>query len=323
MVPPERVTIVRLLDRMSPEDDEDNCPVTQLDVITSQTPSCAGDADSDTQGTSITPAATPMNPTPPRTRRGSWIFKKSREQRHHHNHPQRARSNSVPTVMDMSQLALWQQQLTERGMGKLLMPDIIVSGENTEGEDDCFDGPSGSSAQVAEHHRSCEDRLQRSNESLISDDVVEGFSWTLAESIIEGILNEIKRSSSNNLAASRSSLNRNSNNNSKRKMMKGILKLSSNDSLNRSHSGSLDRQDSQPMIQHEAEPSSSSADNHNAERIMRVSSSSMTWSQRSTSMPSLRAIDEMENSSLANNSFDPASAESANIASSQVSHICI
>ena len=317
---PERIK-VRLLDRMSPTND-----LTQTadlaSTTRSQQSSCAGE-DSDTQASTFTPTPTPMNPTPPRTRRGSWIFKKSREQRH----PQRARSNSVPTVMDLTQLSLWQQQLADRASCHI--PDIIVSGENTaEEDDDCFNG-GGAAAAAAEaagrrkQYRSLEDRLQRlaqSNESLLSDDVVEGFSYTMAETIIEDIMKDIgsKRS---NLSVSRSGNGRaHPPVSSKRKMPgKGILKLSSNDSLNRSHSGSLDRPDGCPPSPNVKVVSGGDVGGGGGGGDKSDGGGQpMSWSQRSTSMPSLRAIDELETLSPTSSFYGASEGDSSG--GGQVSH---
>lgn len=215
--------------------------------------------------------------------------------------------------MDVAQLTLWQQHLAERGMAGSLIPDIIVSGENTE--DECFQ-PAAQPSPRPHHHRSYEDRLGHSSrESLISDDVVEGFSWTMAEMIIEDILKEISTSQ-------RLAVRTNKKAPGKRK---GILKLSSNDSLNRSHSGSLDRHDSSsqpptsPVVRLN-EPDIGA--NHESSRHMsHQSSSSMSWSQRSTSMPSLRAIDELETIGGCGNNL-PSYDDEGDIAghTSQVSH---
>ena len=308
---------VRLLDRMSPVHDDAFTPQPLATCNESSTrgSSQAGDADSDYQ--QLPPA--PMNPTPPRTRRGSWIFKKSREQRHLNpggiKH-QRARSNSVPTVMDLTQLTLWQQQLAEKQQQRgFIPPDIIVSGEDSNAEDE--DGKD----QQQRRHRSYDDQLQnfaQSNESLLSDDVVEGFSWTMAETIIEDILKDIgskqaqlclpKRSHYGGKQDPSSAIPSTSLAASKRKPGKSILKISSNDSLNRSHSGSLEMTRTgsdgppSPLVFSAVGPSSNGggADKSvgggggcSSAGISEHHQQQMSWSQRSTSMPSLRAIDEL------------------------------
>ena len=290
---PERVV---LLDRMSPvESDGDAAEVLRADgqlvgrcceaISESNRSSNAGE-DSESQ----TP--TPMNPTPPRTRRGSWFFKKSREQRHHPNiKHQRARSNSVPTVMELSQLSLWQQQMAEQ-LKQSLIPDIIVSGENTE-DDECF-----SSQQSQRRHRSYDDQLQnfaQSSESLLSDDVVEGFSWTMAETIIEDIMKEIgSKQTQLSLPTRHSGVGKSGYNNpvklSNKLPGKSILKISSNDSLNRSHSGSLEQHPDN--VERPSFAIHKTVAEHIAEQ--QHQNSPMSWSHRSTSMPSLRAIDEIE-----------------------------
>lgn len=252
---------------------------------------------------------TPMNPTPPRTRRGSWFFKKSREQRHHPSiKHQRARSNSVPTVMELSQLSLWQQQMAEQ-LKQSLIPDIIVSGENTEEDDDeCF---TNTPQQSQRRHRSYDDQLQnfaQSSESLLSDDVVEGFSWTMAETIIEDIMKEIGSKQTQLTLPIRHNQSggvgkigyQNPAKLTNKLPGKSILKISSNDSLNRSHSGSLDKHPDN------AERPAYAVHKTVAEHIadQQHQNSTMSWSHRSTSMPSLRAIDELEslNASIADES---------------------
>ena len=98
--------MVRLLDRTSPVSDVHHTTDQELaDTLAQDSAEVKSNAeDSDTAG------ETPLNPTPPRTRRGSWIFKKSRE-RHSKSKggasatpKQRARSNSVPAVMDLTHL---------------------------------------------------------------------------------------------------------------------------------------------------------------------------------------------------------------------------
>ena len=182
-------------------------------------------------------------------RRGSWTFNKSRE-RHRKSlttsmtssmPKQRARSNSVPAVLSLTQLPLFRHSW---------IPEIVVSGEKPEAE----------VAEVAE--------------------VVEGFSWTMAEGIIEGILQEMEASSRrpfHSLPLPPETGSR-----------KGILKNASNDSLYRSYSGSLE------------EPASGSQSGINGNRSgsnhvpipEAAPSEGLSWSHRSTSMPSLRAIDE-------------------------------
>jgi hypothetical protein len=255
--------------------------------------SSKADEDSESQ----TP--TPMNPTPPRTRRGSWFFKKSREQRHQNpsiKH-QRARSNSVPTVMELSQLSLWQQQMAEQ-LKQSLIPDIIVSGENTE-DDECFTPGQQSSQQ--RRHRSYDDQLQnfaQSSESLLSDDVVEGFSWTMAETIIEDIMKEIGSKQTQLSLPSRHNPSGGVGKSGPLKMTnklpgKSILKISSNDSLHRSHSGSLDHQQTpENNMERPTYAIHKTIAEHMAEQ--QHQNAPMSWSHRSTSMPSLRAIDELE-----------------------------
>ncbi|XP_046461885.1 uncharacterized protein LOC124208188 isoform X2 [Daphnia pulex] len=304
---------VVLLDRMSPVESEEGASNTELllqgvvgrccEAISESQSNRSSKADEDSE--SQTP--TPMNPTPPRTRRGSWFFKKSREQRHQNpggiKH-QRARSNSVPTVMELSQLSLWQQQMAEQ-LKQSLIPDIIVSGENTEEDDECFTPGSSSrqESQQSRRHRSYDDQLQnfaQSSESLLSDDVVEGFSWTMAETIIEDILKEIGSKQTQLSLPSR----RNPSGGvgkcggggplkmpANKLPGKSILKISSNDSLHRSHSGSLE-QPQQESVERPTFAIHKTIAEHMAEQQQQ--NAPMSWSHRSTSMPSLRAIDELE-----------------------------
>lgn len=323
---------VVLLDRMSPiesvdllENHRDADNEKSEDDKTTENCDRSGE-DSDSRAGTVTP----MNPTPPRTRRGSWFFKKSREQRHHPSvKHQRARSNSVPTVMELGQLQLFQQRMA----GHSLIPDIIVSGENTE-DDECFTSPlptpppaSGAAPLLtanSRRHRSYDDKLQsldQSSESLLSDEVVEGFSWTLAETIIEDIMKEIGSKPSHAMphpvagfpatsppsgAFKKSALHgpaRLAN----KKPGKSILKISSSDSLNRSHSGSLAEQPIEENSDGAKTPTAPRprlppvlktlaqqiADQHQSQ------SNGMSWSQRSTSMPSLSAVDEPDSDMFA------------------------
>jgi hypothetical protein len=303
-----------LLDRMSPVESEEGVSNTELllqgvvgrccEAISESQSNRSSKADEDSE--SQTP--TPMNPTPPRTRRGSWFFKKSREQRHQNpggiKH-QRARSNSVPTVMELSQLSLWQQQMAEQ-LKQSLIPDIIVSGENTEEDDECFTPGSSSrqESQQSRRHRSYDDQLQnfaQSSESLLSDDVVEGFSWTMAETIIEDILKEIGSKQTQLSLPSRRNpsggVGKCGGGGGQLKMPanklpgKSILKISSNDSLHRSHSGSLE-QPQQESVERPTFAIHKTIAEHMAEQQQQ--NAPMSWSHRSTSMPSLRAIDELE-----------------------------
>ena len=208
------------------------------------------DDDASVRSESPPPPPTPQNPTPPRMRRGSWTFNKSRD-RHKKSvtspmtssiPKQRARSNSVPAVLSLAQLPLFRHTW---------IPEIVVSGDRTE-------------AEVA--------------------DVVEGFSWTLAESIIEDILKEMEASTRRPFHTLPLPPDIGS--------RKGILKNASNDSLYRSYSGSLE------------EPSGSQSGNgsHSGnegcsginQTPIPVASPSqgLSWSHRSTSMPSLSAIDQ-------------------------------
>ena len=201
--------------------------------------------DSSVHSESPPPPSTPQNPTPPRMRRGSWTFNKSRERNKKSltatssTPRQRARSNSVPAVLSLTQLPLFRHSW---------IPQIVVSGEEPEAE-----------PEVA--------------------DVVEGFSWTLAESIIEDILKEMEASSRRPYHQLPLPVDTGS--------RKGILKNASNDSLYRSCSGSL-----------EEPPNGSQSDNGKptgSDHIPipeTVSSEALSWSHRSTSMPSLRAIDQ-------------------------------
>ena len=318
---------VVLLDRMSPIESVDLLENHRETGNASEDEKTACDKsgeDSDSRAGTVTP----MNPTPPRTRRGSWFFKKSREQRHHPSiKHQRARSNSVPTVMELAQLQLFQQRMAATS----LIPDIIVSGENTE-DDECFTSPLPTPPPTANttsplltvnnrRHRSYDDKLQsldQSSESLLSDDVVEGFSWTLAETIIEDIMKEIgtkqapnhaiphpvtgyKRNSSPNESYQKSGLHSPGALTNK-KPGKSILKISSSDSLNRSHSGSLVEQ---PIDEDGDEPKTPTTTRPRLPPVLKTlaqqiadqhqnQSSSMSWSQRSTSMPSLCAVDECD-----------------------------
>ncbi|XP_046652893.1 uncharacterized protein LOC124343574 isoform X2 [Daphnia pulicaria] len=305
---------VVLLDRMSPVEREGASNTELLlqgvvgrccEAISESQSNRSSKADEDSE--SQTP--TPMNPTPPRTRRGSWFFKKSREQRHQNpggiKH-QRARSNSVPTVMELSQLSLWQQQMAEQ-LKQSLIPDIIVSGENTEEDDECFTPGSNSrqESQQSRRHRSYDDQLQnfaQSSESLLSDDVVEGFSWTMAETIIEDILKEIGSKQTQLSLPSRRNPSGGvgkcgGGGGGQLKMPanklpgKSILKISSNDSLHRSHSGSLE-QPQQESVERPTFAIHKTIAEHMAEQQQQ--NAPMSWSHRSTSMPSLRAIDELE-----------------------------
>lgn len=300
-----------LLDRMSPVESEGGSELLEFhrqdgqlvarccEAISESNRSSNAGEDSESQ----TP--TPMNPTPPRTRRGSWFFKKSREQRHHPSiKHQRARSNSVPTVMELSQLSLWQQQMAEQ-LKQSLIPDIIVSDENTE-DDECF---TSSPQQSQRRHRSYDDQLQnfaQSSESLLSDDVVEGFSWTMAETIIEDIMKEIGSKQTQLTLPARQSGGvgktgyQNPAKVTNKLPGKSILKICSNDSLNRSHSGSLEQ--NPDKAERPAYAAHKSVAEHMAEQ--QHQNSTMSWSHRSTSMPSLRAIDELEslNASLADES---------------------
>ena len=175
-------------------------------------------------------------------RRGSWTFNKSRDRHKKATPKQRARSNSVPAVLDISTQLLLFRQLQSS------IPDIIVSPEEAEKaeEEDCFvDFP--------------------------VDDVVEGFSWTLAETIIEEILKEME--TSRNPGLQQLCLPPG--------IRKGILKNASNDSL---HS-----EDPPPPLLVQTPC---------AEELLQIS-----WSHRSTSMPSLRAIDHIEAQPLCQVSF--------------------
>ncbi|XP_059350664.1 uncharacterized protein LOC130693764 isoform X3 [Daphnia carinata] len=286
---------VVLLDRMSPVESEVGTELLLhgvgrcCEAISESNRSSNAGEDSESQ----TP--TPMNPTPPRTRRGSWFFKKSREQRHHPSiKHQRARSNSVPTVMELSQLSLWQQQMAEQ-LKQSLIPDIIVSDENTE-DDECF-----SSQQSQRRHRSYDDQLQnfaQSSESLLSDDVVEGFSWTMAETIIEDIMKEIGSKQTQLSLPTRHNPSggvgkiglHNPLKMTNKLPGKSILKISSNDSLHRSHSGSLEQP--QENVERPTFAIHKTIAEHMAEQ--QHQNAPMSWSHRSTSMPSLRAIDELE-----------------------------
>ena len=74
---------------------------------------------------------------------------------------------------------------------------------------------------------------------------------------------------------------------------KSILKISSNDSLHRSHSGSLDHQQTQENnMERPTYAIHKTIAEHMAEQ--QHQNAPMSWSHRSTSMPSLRAIDELE-----------------------------
>ena len=316
-----------LLDRMSPVENDSSAEVHgdgQLiarccEAIIESNRSSKADEDSESQ----TP--TPMNPTPPRTRRGSWFFKKSREQRHHPGvKHQRARSNSVPLVMEMSQLSLWQQQLAEQSKQSLI-PDIIVSGENTE-DDECFTTTPQPSQR---RHRSYDEQLQnfaQSSESLLSDDVVEGFSWTMAETIIEDILKEIGSKQTQLTLPSRHNggvgkvggfYQTNPAKMANKLPGKSILKISSNDSLNRSHSGSLEQggQDGAERPPY---------NNHKtvAEHMADQQNSTMSWSHRSTSMPSLRAVDEIEslNTSIISSAAEEFDSGQVSLIKKKISH---
>lgn len=307
-----------MLDRMSPVESEEGASnTTELllhgvvgrccEAISESQSNRSSKADEDSE--SQTP--TPMNPTPPRTRRGSWFFKKSREQRHQNpggiKH-QRARSNSVPTVMELSQLSLWQQQMAEQ-LKQSLIPDIIVSGENTEEDDECFTPGSSSrhESQQSRRHRSYDDQLQnfaQSSESLLSDDVVEGFSWTMAETIIEDILKDIGSKQTQLSLPSRRNPSGGvgkcggGGGGGQLKMPanklpgKSILKISSNDSLHRSHSGSLEQPQQESEVERPTFAIHKTIAEHMAEQQQQ--NAPMSWSHRSTSMPSLRAIDELE-----------------------------
>ncbi|KZS02922.1 Uncharacterized protein APZ42_034343 [Daphnia magna] len=290
---------VVLLDRMSPVESEVGTELLLhgvgrcCEAISESQSNRSSNAGEDSE--SQTP--TPMNPTPPRTRRGSWFFKKSREQRHQNpsiKH-QRARSNSVPTVMELSQLSLWQQQMAEQ-LKQSLIPDIIVSDENTE-DDECFTP----GQQSQRRHRSYDDQLQnfaQSSESLLSDDVVEGFSWTMAETIIEDIMKEIGSKQTqlslptrHNAAGGVGKTGLHNPLKMANKLPgKSILKISSNDSLHRSHSGSLEQP--QENVERPTFAIHKTIAEHMAEQ--QHQNAPMSWSHRSTSMPSLRAIDELE-----------------------------
>ena len=295
---PEKVV---LLDRMAPDVVVAARKVDQrVREVANEDAECRESNESD-EGAA--PPAAPLNPTPPRTRRGSWIFKKSRERNKGGKSAkdlpkQRARSNSVPAVMELTQLTLWHNQpvslLTEL---RPSIPDIIVSVENSE-EDDCF------LPLLAGHQRRHQSRsydglpLNRSSESLLSDDVVEGFSWTMAETIIEEILKELgtkKTPVQLQVPAKHGATFQ-----KHKRPHKGILKNSSNDSLYRSHSGSLepgtDSSCGGSKIELfggcQAESSAAAAPQNSGE------DAHLSWSHRSTSMPSLRAIDELEQSQL-------------------------
>ena len=317
---------------MSPVDDPVQVALATCNESSTRGSSQAGDADSDYQ-CQMPPA--PMNPTPPRTRRGSWIFKKSREQRHPGIKHHRARSNSVPTVMDLTQLTLWQQQLAEKQQQRgFIPPDIIVSGEDSNAEEDEAFASEDPPVQQQRRHRSYDDQLQhfaQSNESLLSDDVVEGFSWTMAETIIEDILKDIgSKQAQLSLPPKRSTAPTSSAYLvSKRKPGKSILKNSSNDSLNRSHSGSLEmtgaRTESDgppsPLVFTAVGPVNDRGREGEKMMIDQQQQQQMSWSQRSTSMPSLRAIDELASFNRLSSRRSPTADDGG--ASSQVRHLII
>ena len=149
-----------------------------------------------------------------------------------------------------------------------LIPDIVVSGENIR-------KTTGVSAVSKARGATALPQLRwptaefRSVQRIFTycDDVVEAFSWTMAETIIEDIMKWLEIGSPNKLPG------------------KSILKISNNDSLNRSQSGSLKQHPDIAEQQHQNSP--------------------MFWSHCSTSIPcesslksirpsSLKAIDEIE-----------------------------
>lgn len=191
----------------------------------------------------------PMNPTPPRTRRGSSILNKSRQQRKKKSGTvpkQRARSNSVPTVSE------WIRFSTRS--------DPMATKHDLDEE-------------PGDHTDDTRSYKFRSCESLLIDDVVEGFSWTMAESVIESGINQLK---------DRLRVTAGSSSQQSFRPCKGILKnAASNDSLSTFY-------DCETTIL---------ADDHDIGNPFLVSGpdeSILLGYHRSNSMPSLRTIDELD-----------------------------